>query len=69
MGCVWDSDLVTAAFLTIERHGDAAMQFAADTMLQLAEKGDEIGAEAWRQIAMAVSEFQRPLPANGERVN
>src|SRR5437868_953569 len=69
MACVWDPDLASAAMLTIKYHGDAAVQFAADSARNFAAQGDDIGAETWRQIAMAVAEIQRPEPMDGERIN
>ena len=69
MYCVLDRDLVDAALIVMRWHGDAAMQYAADLALHLAERRDEIGAETWRQIAMAVGELQCKTPAHGERLN
>jgi len=48
--------------------GEAALQYATDLALDMAARKDEIDAETWRQIAMAVAELQRNA-LNGERLN
>jgi hypothetical protein len=56
---VGDGEVFKAARLIVEQHGDRASDYAQGRIAELAAIGDEIGAEAWRQIAAAVTEVQR----------
>jgi hypothetical protein len=56
---VADGEVFKAARLIVDRHGARAADYARSRIEELAAEGDEIGAEAWRQIAAAVAEVQR----------
>ena len=61
-----DLDIYRSAKLLVDQHSeDAAIEAAmrADAML---EKGEILGATAWRRIVKAIEELQRQEPAPGE---
>jgi hypothetical protein len=64
-----DGEVFKAARLIVDRHGARAADYAQDQIDQLTAQGDEIGAEAWRQIAAAVAEVQRQTRRPDEYIN
>lgn len=56
---VADGEVWKAARLVVDRHGPRAGDYARARVEELTAESDQIGAEAWRQIAAAVAEVQR----------
>jgi hypothetical protein len=66
---VVDGEVFKAARRVVDRHGARAIDYARARIEELAAEGDEIGAEAWRQIAEAVAEVQRNKRRPDEYIN
>ena len=64
-----DAEVFKAARLIVDRHGALAADYAQGQIDELTAQGDEIGAEAWRQIAAAVAEVQRQTPHPDEHIH
>jgi hypothetical protein len=63
-----DPDILRAAKLLIDQHGDDAAIRAAQRADELADEGDMDGAAVWRRILEAIDELTRGR-REGEAVN
>ena len=63
-----DPDIVRAAKLMIQQHGDEASRRAARRANDLEKGGDGSGRTIWRQIVAAIEELQRER-REGEALN
>jgi hypothetical protein len=54
--------LIKAALLVIEVKGDRAMEYARQRAAVLRQKGDEMGAEAWLRVLIAIAELKNSSP-------
>jgi len=67
---VTEREIVRAALAMIRRYGrDGAVAEAAAHSGQLANEGDEIGANVWRLVGDAIAEIERATPASGEAIH
>lgn len=64
-----DHDLLRAAQLVINRHGEDAAIVAAQRVDELAREGDFEGAAVWTSILRVVEELLRTTPNVDEKVN
>lgn len=66
---VADIEIWRAAWLLVDRYGDAAGSEASKRAVKLIKVGDLDAAATWRQILAAIYELQRTNPGAGEVVN
>jgi hypothetical protein len=58
-GLIMDPDILRAARLHLERHGDEAVAKARDMVRNLKERGDNEAADTWLRIIVAIEVLQR----------
>ena len=63
-----DPDILRAANVMIDKHGDEASRRATRRANDLEKGGDNSGCAIWRQIVTAIEELQRGR-REGEAVN
>jgi hypothetical protein len=56
---VSDLDILRAARLHLERHGDEAVAKAREMVRTLKERGDDDGADTWLRIIVAIETLHR----------
>jgi hypothetical protein len=65
---ITEREIWLAAKAMIQRYGSNAEMEAAERADELLEKGDMVGAVAWKRIMGAIEQLQAVKPAPGERV-
>ena len=68
-GLISDSDVWRAAHLTIQLHGDHAVDHAGRKALERSEDGDRDGMALWLRIRTAIQALQRMAPTESEGVH
>ena len=61
---VTDPDVLSVALSLSRRYGSEAKRHALQRIWELAEEGDLIGRDLWRQVASALDEYQDRERAN-----
>lgn len=64
-----DSDVWRAAHLTIQLHGEEAVDHAGRKALQMSDDGDHDGMALWLRIRTAIVALQRMQPGESEGVH
>lgn len=64
-----DTDVWRAAHLTIQLHGDGAVDHAGRKALERSDDGDHDGMALWLRIRTAIQQLQRMAPEESEGVH
>lgn len=64
-----DSDVWRAAHLTIQLHGESAVDHAGRKALEMSDDGDTDGMALWLRIRTAIQALQRMQPGESEGVH
>ncbi|MEQ9643161.1 MAG: hypothetical protein RIM84_24275 [Alphaproteobacteria bacterium] len=64
-----DSDVWRAAHLTIQLHGESAVEHAGRKALEMSDDGDTDGMALWMRIRTAIQALQRMQPGESEGVH
>lgn len=64
-----DTDVWRAAHLTIQLHGESAVDHAGRKALERSDDGDHDGMALWLRIRTAIQQLQRMVPEESEGVH
>jgi hypothetical protein len=64
-----DTDVWRAAHLTIQLHGESAVDHAGRKALERSDDGDNDGMALWLRIRTAIQQLQRMVPEESEGVH